>query len=916
MDINCNKSNKRTYDRCLKDWMNGLRQSHNMSPYKTIAKFKKQFDVGTAREAYQIADDLYETRQNKYAPFADLDDFRNIISTFGGKTIRVIYVLTNGSKIVDEIYNVPDDEIRFVNFWDSKKWDWKISSWTVFNENEMDGFVFITERLNLTPNHISQSYLDNETQNCIFSPIMSICNKQLNNPELTASTQSKYKTILNKLKKIMPLYKDGVPDNELDEVFKKLKINMSLTLPFCEKKKVHYGELNPKKYIISLNYINTRLDHLEVAGKFYNNNKPTLLSEEEFNNLHLDLVVNDSFFLYQSLNGFVHTIKTINNHYKIINNSFDVFNEFENEYNMNDYCLDDVENELLSQFTRSASHQTCSRINPKYEDELEDHKITFAEIDGIAAYAQFPKCDWYQGFVGNITDFRKTDKIEGIGFYLIGNIDWTRVDNKMKLIQQTFHLYYGRNVYTSPELQYLTDMGAKFKIYGGAWGVRMDFEFSKKMYEKRKIPNYSRWTGLCCRKREYDEYHLNTNQMSYANHIIKNAQCEATYSEGKVTFLLPRDKQQHKAHMSNFIYTYQRINLIEQLMKMDISKVIRINVDGIKHVPHDFTMNEIFKKVENPNINGLLQGQCENSLLNNINNCDPYYWFQFHLHFLKTTLRSHYDNELFDGKGGSGKTHMNLTDKGLINVLYVATSYKLTRAKQLDYNVDTEVLANLLSPVRSKYILKKYNTIIIDEASMVSESVRQFIFNTYKHCKLIFCGDIGYQADPIEGSIMDVTAFQHTTKMTINYRCQDKSLEAILNNLRTAIDSRIHDVYEIIKPIQTISQAELVEKYDINDIILTYTLRKQAEYNQRFCDKEKYVITKSNEDYSRGEIYYEKPDTKHMEKRHGYTTHSVQGETFHRNIYIDKEVISNKKLLYTALSRAKFLNQLHFITDN
>ena len=53
-----------------------------------------------------------------------------------------------------------------------------------------------------------------------------------------------------------------------------------------------------------------------------------------------------------------------------------------------------------------------------------------------------------------------------------------------------------------------------------------------------------------------------------------------------------------------------------------------------------------------------------------------------------------------------------------------------------------------------------------------------------------------------------------------------------------------------------------------------------------------------------------------MELRHGYTTHSVQGETFYDNIYIDKEVIANKKLLYTALSRAEYLHQLHFITDN
>ena len=57
MDINCDKSNKRVYARCLKDWLNGLRQSQNMTTYKSIAKFKKQFNVATATEAYRVAED-------------------------------------------------------------------------------------------------------------------------------------------------------------------------------------------------------------------------------------------------------------------------------------------------------------------------------------------------------------------------------------------------------------------------------------------------------------------------------------------------------------------------------------------------------------------------------------------------------------------------------------------------------------------------------------------------------------------------------------------------------------------------------------------------------------------------------------------------------------------------------------------
>lgn len=924
MDINCNKSNKRVYARCLKDWLNGLRQSQNMTTYKTIAKFKKQFNVATAKDAYRVAEDLYETRRHKYKAFEDLNDLRNIISTFGGKTIRVMYIVPAspvlglvGGTVVDVVYDVPANELQFVEWWLAKVWDWRVSDVTIFSENSMLGDVFITERLNLTPQHVSQSYLDNETQNCIFSPILAVCEKNINNPELAPSTQSKYKTIINKVNKLMPQYVNGVPDEKLDEVFRYLKICMTLTLPFSEKRKIHFGEQNKKKYTMALNYINTRLDHLEVAGEYYNNDKPIVLDEEEFNNLHYDLVSNNKFFIYQTTNSNVYSLKTLNNNYKLLDNRFDVFNEFEKENGMNNYCVDDVKDELLSNFIRCSAHLTCSRINPKFKDDLVLLQDKFKEIDGVKAYSKFRNCNWFQGFVGKITDFRKTDKIEGLGLYLIGNIDWTNANQQVKLIQQTFHLYYGRNVYTSPELEFLTDNGVTFKIYGGAWGVKMDFEFSEKMYNKQeKIPNYSRWTGMCISDNKFDTYNINTDQVDYANNLIKSAECSANYSDGVVTFSVPKEKRLHKGQIASFIFAYQRINLMEQLMKMDISKVIRINTDGIKYISHDFTINEIFKEVKNPNVNGLLMGEHEDTLLSNINNCDPYYWFQFHLHFLKTKSRSHYDNELYLGRGGSGKTHINLTDNGLIKPLYVATSYKLTRAKQLGYTIDTEVLANLISPMRKEHILKNYNTIIVDEASMVSEEIRKFIFTTYKQCKLVFCGDIGYQCDPIEGSLIEITAFQNIITMLINYRCKDEQLDNILNDLRTAIETKIKNVIDIITPIQTISKAELVKKYDVHDIILTHTLKTQDEYNQLLKDKEKYVIVKSTDDYSRGEIFYDKPSTKHMELRHGYTTHSVQGETFYDNIYIDKEVIANKKLLYTALSRAEYLHQLHFITDN
>ncbi len=43
----------------------------------------------------------------------------------------------------------------------------------------------------------------------------------------------------------------------------------------------------------------------------------------------------------------------------------------------------------------------------------------------ISCLTIYDMCKYYEGFLGKITDFRKTDKIEGLGYYTITNIQLT-----------------------------------------------------------------------------------------------------------------------------------------------------------------------------------------------------------------------------------------------------------------------------------------------------------------------------------------------------------------------------------------------------------------------------------------------------------------------------------------------------------
>ena len=52
--------------------------------------------------------------------------------------------------------------------------------------------------------------------------------------------------------------------------------------------------------------------------------------------------------------------------------------------------------------------------------------------------------------------------------------------------------------------------------------------------------------------------------------------------------------------------------------------------------------------------------------------------------------------EVHLGAGGAGKTHNNLIDKGLVNPLFIAPSWKLARNKKKEYASDSTTFFHLL----------------------------------------------------------------------------------------------------------------------------------------------------------------------------------------------------------------------------
>jgi hypothetical protein len=218
-------------------------------------------------------------------------------------------------------------------------------------------------------------------------------------------------------------------------------------------------------------------------------------------------------------------------------------------------------------------------------------------------------------------------------------------------------------------------------------------------------------------------------------------------------------------------------------------------------------------------------------------------------------------------------------------------------------------------------LIKRYsNVLLIDECSMMTEGQKQTIFNLYGDMKIIFCGDLGYQLSSFNGEEMKPTGFDEIIQNNINYRCKDSRLLSLLKDLREMI-SFGRPVYEINKFVNAffkrhgriINNDNLKKIYKVDDMILVGTNKVKDEYTEMFSSLEKYYCKENNRLYSNGDIVIgSKPDCK-CELRHAYTTHSIQGETAQHNLYIESSKMFDARMFYTAISRAKTLEQIFII---
>ena len=821
-----------------------------------------------------------------------------------------IIITKNQTKLIDGNYEINSE------FWKNYNTEFQVDSefmrWNFQLQQGDIVHIIFTKEKKLPTKFYEQKFLDG-VNHCFFHPISEWCLEKIEESK-SKGVKKHYNALYNKINKedgYLNKYKSGIPENKIPDVCEDLQIGVDIDQPFSKNLLVEVRPMKKARKVFK--YTNLRANHIEHNVKPMMNDfaicdkEAKIVSREEMENLVKEQCI------YTKKTSGIRSLKTIDNCYKLDDSFYDTVKEFQKANNLDCY-IDAIKYPLLQEFINMGTHFNMTVDFKDVSNFKESIPENVKHIDMTKAYTQFKNYKNYSGFMGKITDFRKTNSYTQNGLYYIDNLDFTNSNPKFIKLNEILKWYQNNNIYTKQELDTLKSHKVNFNVKYGAYGLNLDFDFNDDMINKKeevsegvKIPYYAMWTGQICSLR-YNKNLFMRGTDEYFQTIKNDVEIYKTDIDNEYRISYPKKYLNNKKHIASQIIAYQRLIMLDQLLEMDLEKVYRICVDGIYYDDHAFNINKCFSYKDKKTFQNSECGE----YLSNIQNKQTIDIFKD-----IAEPREFYKKECFKGAGGNGKTYYNLfIDRGLINKVYIAQSWKLASAmkkkyeKEFNERLPIQVHHNLLCRPHTIEIVKKYNNYIIDECSMINEEQKDYIFNNVLG-KVIFCGDLGFQLPPIQGIQMNLNGFYNVTELTKNYRFTCDKLIKIIKFVRDNINNKID--YKSLG-FQMVNKDFVKNNYSVDDMILVYKHIYNNEYCEMFKDIPKYkVLDNKIKGFHNGDIVKENVKGLTTEFRHGFTVHSVQGEDYDKNIFIDMRTMNDNQLFYTAISRAKTFNQIHLI---
>mgnify|MGYP003134480873 CR=1 FL=1 len=835
------------------------------------------------------------------------------------------------------------------------------SPYKVFNRNlKPDSRVVIifSKNKKIPKSVYEQKYLDAECSHCFLTDIQNYYEKRKAIQESLGKSTKKSSACINKIvgKKnkegLLEKYKDGIPHDSISDVCASLGIGVKIFLPFQKEPILEYKPPTNNFYGKTFSYLNTRLNHLENKETFthtdiyYKSFDAEPLDFQSLQDLVAEKIANNEYCAYKRGYYGITSAKTVDGYYILDDPRSEIFSQFREDTGLKWTGYNAITHPWLDKFITYGTHfnATVDFRDTSYLDEILANCLStqniIKHIDQYKAYSQFFNCKWYEGFCGKITDFRKhTGKATQVGLYYISKLDFTNANRRFVEYNEKLNWFLEGNIYTYAELKALEEYGVEYETEYGCWGADLDFRFTEQMLNEKytvvlgdrehSVPYYSMFCGMMASDNDTTKYYMNGDHRYFGKFNDSVFYNEAS---GETHMVFKNPVNYKNKHITAQITAYQRLILLEQLMKMRPDTIYRVCVDGIYYSNHKFTLHKCFRNKEKMTfMNSPSTSYLSHQLVSETDRDEL-------LTYLETLpeYREYYKSELWLGPGGTGKTYTNVEqEKGWINPVYVPHSWKL--ASNFSRDMKTLVHHSVVNDDKMNNWCKKYNVYILDECSMLTEHQKQLLLKNIDG-RIIFLGDLTGQLKPVvktEDIIkwkatlkadqvwrrmkqMAVNDIDYITELTYVWRFKCEILRRVANEIRECMKK---NKKANTTSFQIISRDTVVDFYDYKtDIILC--ARKEGTkgscrtYTNKFSHLDKYRIKENKNGYYNGDIVYEEIPNVPTELRHGFTVHSVQGETFTGKIFIDitdMNLETDLRMFYTAISRARYIHQIYLV---
>jgi len=449
LEIGSKKRNQliRTYKHFIKFYNKEAKKTNK--EILTARKAKKNQQAKARREAKK--QELIEAKQQtilnnvfEVKPVTATKLKQTLTKNFKNQIVIINYIyldkLDGKKKIRGKSF-----DLRVKRWWDDVSLYFIVDSLSfIWDMEETSGgeLIIYSDKLdNKAKKFINKQYFKDGITNCLLTPIKHFAEDKIDNA-LSQRTIKRYEKMVKDIEILESQYTEGgVPENEIYKISDKLQVDIIIQTPFQDEKFIEAKSV--KHPLTTFKYLNSRFGHVDHIT-----NKGNVENINNLENLVKQLDETKEFYTYtKGLNGYS-SVSTLNGTYRVNDEDFNIISEFELEHNIDEIKLDFKKHYEVSSFICDGVHynETIDFKDEKFIKKVRNGIIKPKHIDMIKAYAKCKDCPLFQGYLGKITDFRKTNKLMGNCLYKITNIKIN--DDKFKKLNDIMNIYVDNYIYT------------------------------------------------------------------------------------------------------------------------------------------------------------------------------------------------------------------------------------------------------------------------------------------------------------------------------------------------------------------------------------------------------------------------------------------------------------------------------------